>query len=198
MGKPRPFYIREEDAPAKQRILSAAMKLFADRGLEGTSIRDIARESGYTNPALYKHFAGKEALALHLFETCHRRLWTRCQGAIEAAATFDDKLDGYIGQVLELVDEHPEAMAFLSENARILWPKSGAAVRRHTMIGLARSLMESAPRSGARRRIQADVAAASLQGTLAELTRMLQVGVITGPAIRWKPELVALFRKMAN
>jgi AcrR family transcriptional regulator len=196
MAKPLPFYVREDDAPAKRQILCAALKLFADRGLDGTSIRDIARESGYTNPALYKHFSGKEELALHLFETCHQRLWTKCQAAISAAATFHEKLDGYIGQVLELVDEHPEAMAFLSENARVLWPRSGPVVRRHTMIGLARSLMATAPRS-TRRRIQADVAAASLQGTLAELARMLQVGVIAGPAIRWKFELVALFRKMS-
>ena len=103
-----------------------------------------------------------------------------------AAGSFDAKLDGYIGQVLELVDEHPEAMAFLSENARVLWPKSGTAVRRHTMIGLARSLMGAAPRSGPNgRRIQAEVAAASLQGTLAEIARMLQVGVIpwTGDSV---------------
>jgi AcrR family transcriptional regulator len=70
-----PFYIREDDPPAKRQILRAAMKLFSAHGLDATSIRDIARESGYTNPALYKHFAGKEELALHLFETCHRRLW---------------------------------------------------------------------------------------------------------------------------
>src|SRR5512143_309532 len=132
-----PFYVREDDPPAKREILRTAMKLFAGRGLDGTSIRDIARESGYTNPALYKHFASKEQLALHLFETCHRRLWTRCHAAVTAGAGFEDKLDGYIAQVLELVDEHPEAMAFLSENARVLWPKSGAAVRRQTMIGLA-------------------------------------------------------------
>src|SRR5262245_58019475 len=109
MAKPLPFYVGEEDAPARRQILCAAMKLFADRGLDGTSIRDIARESGYTNPALYKHFAGKEELALHLFETCHQRLWTKCHRAIAAAATFHGKLDGYIGQVLELVDEHPDA-----------------------------------------------------------------------------------------
>lgn len=197
MANPLPFYIREDDAPAKRQILRAAMKLFADRGLDGTSIRDIARESGYTNPALYKHFASKEQLAIHLFETCHQRLWTKCHAAITDGVDFEAKLDGYIGQVLELVDEHPQAMSFLSEHARVLWPKSGAAVRRRTMIGLARSLMGTAPRSsGSGRRIQDDVAAASLQGTLAELTRMLQVGVITGPARRWKPELVALFRKI--
>ena len=193
-----PFYVSEDDPPAKREILCAAMKLFAQRGLDGTSIRDIARESGYTNPALYKHFGSKEALALHLFETCHRRLWSTCHAAVTAATSFDEKLDGFIGRILELVDEHPEAMTFLSENARVLWPKSGSAIRQRTMIGLARSLMDAAPQS--RRRgpsIHADVAAASLQGTIAELTRMLQVGVVRGPAMQWKPELVALFRKIA-
>jgi AcrR family transcriptional regulator len=192
-----PFYVREDDPPAKRQILLAAMKLFSERGLDATSVRDIARESGYTNPALYKHFAGKEELALHLFETCHRRLWTRCHAAIDAAKTFDDKLDAYIGQVLALVDEHPDAMAFLADSARVLWPKAAPAIRRQTMIGLARSLMSLAPRPArAKSMVHPDVVAASLQGTLAELTRMLHVGVIAGPAVRWKADLVGLFRQV--
>jgi|SRR5215510_1224779 len=198
MGSMPPFYISDDDPPAKRHILRAAMKLFSEHGLAGTSIRDIARESGYTNPALYKHFASKEELAVHLFETCHHRLWTRCSAAIEAATTFDAKLDGYVGQILELVDEHPEAMAFLSESARVLWPKAGATVRRRTMIGLARDLMSLAPRSRhGGRVINPQVAAACMQGTLAELARMLQVGVIPGPATRWKADLVALFRQVS-
>jgi AcrR family transcriptional regulator len=145
MASTLPFYIPEDDPPAKREILRAAMKLFSEHGLAGTSIRDIARESGYTNPALYKHFASKEELAVQLFETCHQRLWTKCNAAIDAATGFDAKLAGYIGQVLELVDEHPDAMAFLSDSARVLWPKSGPSIRRHTMIGLARDLMSLAP-----------------------------------------------------
>ena len=193
-----PFYINESDPPAKREILRAAMKLFSQHGLAGTSIRDIADESGYTNPALYKHFASKEEMAVYLFEACHRRLWTRCHTAIEEGASFEAKLEGYIGQVLELVDQHPDAMAFLSDSARVLWPQAGPAVKRHTMIGLARSLMTTAPRPrSGRSAINPDVAAASLQGTLAELARMIQVGAVPGPAVRWRPELVALFRKIA-
>ena len=177
-----PFYISEEYPPAKRQILRAAMKLFSEHGLAGTSIRDIAQESGYTNPALYKHFAGKEELAVHLFETCHRRLWAKCSAAIVSSESFDDQLEAYIGQFLELVDEHPQAMAFLSDSARVLWPKSGSNVRRQTMIGLARSLMKKAPRPRrGRPAVNPDVAAASLQGTLAEVARMLQVGVISAP-----------------
>ncbi len=197
MAHALPFYIHEDDPPAKRQILRAAMRLFSERGLAGTSIRDIARESGYTNPALYKHFAGKDELALYLFENCHRRLWATCNAAILAADTFGGKLDAYIGQVLALVDEDPEAMAFLSDSARVLWPRSGPAVRRQTMIGLARSLMSQAPQSGrGKSTVSADVVAASLQGTLAEVARMLLVGVIPGPAVRWKADLVRLFRRV--
>jgi AcrR family transcriptional regulator len=194
-----PFYIHEEDPPAKREILRAAMKLFSKHGLAATSIRDIAEESGYTNPALYKHFVSKEELALYLFEVCHRRLWTRCHAAIVAAKSFDAKLEGYIGQALALVDEDPEAMAFLSDSARVLWPIAGPTVRRQTMIDLARSLMSAAPRPRrGKSAINLEVAAASLQGTLAELARMIQVGAVPGPALRWKEELVALFRKIGS
>ena len=71
-GRLYPFYIRENDPPAKQQILRAAMKLFSERGLAATTIRDIAKESGYTNPALYKHFDGKDAVALPVDETADR------------------------------------------------------------------------------------------------------------------------------
>jgi TetR/AcrR family transcriptional regulator, repressor of fatR-cypB operon len=192
-----PFFIAESDAPAKRAILRAAMKLFSDYGLAATSIRDIAKESGYTNPALYKHFASKEELALYLFEACHRRVWARCNTAIASASDFDAKLSAYVGEWLDLVDEHPAVMAFLSDSARALWPKASPPVTRQTMVGLARSLVREARKH---RRgtsvINADIAAASLQGTLGEVARMVQVGVLAAPAGRWKSDLVALFQRI--
>jgi AcrR family transcriptional regulator len=192
-----PFYISTDDPPAKREILRSAMKLFSQGGLAATSIRDIAKESGYTNPALYKHFASKEELALHLFETCHRRLWTKCSAAMASAKGFEAKVDAYVSQWLELADVYPDVLAFLSDSARVLWPKSSPAVRETTMIGLAYSLVAAAPRKGRHAlAVNPHLAAASLQGTLAELIRMMQVGVVKGPALHWKADLAALFRKM--
>jgi TetR/AcrR family transcriptional regulator, repressor of fatR-cypB operon len=194
-----PFYVLDDDPPAKREILRAALTLFSERGLAATSIRDIAEESGYTNPALYKHFAGKEELALHLFETCHVRVWTSCADALSSASGFDAKLDAYVGRWLELLDEYPEVLAFLSDSARVLWPKAKPTLRRRTMIGLARSLVLEAPRVRAgTSEIDPDAAAASVQGTLAELGRMIQVGVIEGPAIRWREAVVALLGRIAD
>jgi len=195
MTTPLPFYISENDPPAKREILRAAMKLFSERGLAATSIRDIAQESGFTNPALYKHFVGKEELALHLFETCHGRVWASCAAALASRNDFEGKLDAYAGRWLALWDQYPDVLAFLSDSARVLWPKSRATVRRHTMIGLAKLLVAQAPQAHHPSPVNPDLAAANLQGTLAELTRMIQVGVIKGPAGRWTSSVVGLFRK---
>ena len=46
----------------RKRILDVAEKLFAQKGLAGTAVRDIAREAGLTAPSLYNHFDGKQAL----------------------------------------------------------------------------------------------------------------------------------------
>ena len=43
-------------------ILEAARKVFEAEGLDGASLRAIAAEAGYTPPALYFHFASKEAI----------------------------------------------------------------------------------------------------------------------------------------
>ena len=194
-----PFYVAASDPPAKREILRAALKLFSERGLASTSIRDIADESGYTNPALYKHFASKDELALYLFETCHARVWTRCSTAITGASGFENKLEAYVAAWNELLDTEPEVLAFLADSARVLWPRASTSVRRKTMIGLARKLVEEAPRvCDSRGGIDVDVAAASMQGTLAELGRMFQVGVVPGPAPRWHDRVVTLFRQLVG
>ena len=44
------------------RILDVAEELFATRGYDGTSLRQIADLAGIAQPGLYNHFAGKQAL----------------------------------------------------------------------------------------------------------------------------------------
>jgi AcrR family transcriptional regulator len=54
-------------SPARRRsrrdeILEIAVGLFASRGYHGVSMDDIGAAAGVTGPALYHHFAGKEAM----------------------------------------------------------------------------------------------------------------------------------------
>jgi len=50
------------DISTRQRILDAALELFARQGFAATSVRDLARAVGLRESSLYNHFAGKEAI----------------------------------------------------------------------------------------------------------------------------------------
>lgn len=53
----------------RERILSCATALFADRGFAGTSTREVVKAAGCTKPALYYHFGSKEGLFLECIRT---------------------------------------------------------------------------------------------------------------------------------
>ena len=46
----------------REEILDIAVGLFASRGYHGVSMDDVGAAAGVTGPALYHHFAGKEAM----------------------------------------------------------------------------------------------------------------------------------------
>lgn len=50
------------DPSTRDRILSGAEALFAERGFDGTSMRDVAARVGLNAASLYNHFASKQAL----------------------------------------------------------------------------------------------------------------------------------------
>jgi AcrR family transcriptional regulator len=62
----------EEQSPfeTRQRIVEAAEKLFARRGIEGVSIRDITKAAGVNLAAINYHFGTKSALAAEVFKHC--------------------------------------------------------------------------------------------------------------------------------
>lgn len=51
-----------QEGDTRQRILDAALELFAAHGFAGTSMRALARASGLRESSLYNHFSGKEEL----------------------------------------------------------------------------------------------------------------------------------------
>jgi AcrR family transcriptional regulator len=56
-----PYFARFVEG-RRGEILDAALGVFAEKGYEGGTMREIAARVGVTEPALYRHYAGKEAL----------------------------------------------------------------------------------------------------------------------------------------
>lgn len=59
----------ERPCPAvRDRLLKVALQLFAEKGYEATSVREIALASAVTKPTLYYYFKSKEGLYLESVE----------------------------------------------------------------------------------------------------------------------------------
>lgn len=52
----------------RQQILDASLRLFSERGFARTTVRDIARQAGITDAAIYYHFESKRVLLEALVE----------------------------------------------------------------------------------------------------------------------------------
>ena len=57
-----------DEGDTRERILDVALDLFIEQGYDKTSLRQIAEPLGFTQAAIYYHFAAKQdiLIALHL------------------------------------------------------------------------------------------------------------------------------------
>ncbi len=62
---------RQKSERAHGQVLEAAVTLFAERGLEATSMDAIARASGVSKATIYRHWPDKDTLALEVLVYLH-------------------------------------------------------------------------------------------------------------------------------
>ncbi len=96
------------------RILDAAEILFASRGYEATSVREIARQVGIREPGLYNYFSGKQALYSAVLD----RALTPMAEAMSQHMAAEDGLHAYTALPAVMTDlllEHPQMSALFQQ-----------------------------------------------------------------------------------
>jgi AcrR family transcriptional regulator len=87
-------------------ILAEACRLFAARGFDGTSIRDIANAVGISNAALYHYFADKNELFARIVMDVIERMCGFTEDRIRPADTASEKLRAFMGAYAEFFEEN--------------------------------------------------------------------------------------------
>ncbi len=72
-------------ADTRERILDAAERLFGDRGVVATSLRDITAEAGVNVASVNYHFGSKEALLVNVLERRFRPINQQRLALLDAA-----------------------------------------------------------------------------------------------------------------
>jgi AcrR family transcriptional regulator len=82
------------------QLLSAAERLFAERGFLAVRLEDIGAAAGVSGPAIYRHFPNKESLLVELLVGISTRLLAGARVALshesDTAATLDSLIDFHL------------------------------------------------------------------------------------------------------
>ncbi|WP_081736597.1 TetR/AcrR family transcriptional regulator [Amycolatopsis orientalis] len=85
---------REESREqTRQRLIAAAAELFAERGVNGTSVEQIAERAGFTRGAFYGNFDGKHELVVELLRRRTRREAEEVAALAEGVGSFAEMMD---------------------------------------------------------------------------------------------------------
>lgn len=85
-------------AARRRRILDAATRVFAEKGFERATIRDIARGAGVADGTIYNYFANKPALLLALLDRLNETGQRESHFTGGAEADVSTFLRGYLAQ----------------------------------------------------------------------------------------------------
>ncbi len=96
------------------RILDASAELFAQFGYGSTSVRQIAEAVGCTKPALYYHFASKEALYHEVVETRLEAALAAVDGALVPEQSLRDQVHTLVVTLLRRAEERPLEVRLLA------------------------------------------------------------------------------------
>ncbi|MCV7443972.1 TetR/AcrR family transcriptional regulator [Mycobacterium paraense] len=108
----------------RQQLLSAAERLFAERGFLAVRLEDIGAAAGVSGPAIYRHFPNKESMLVELLVGISTRLLAGARNArarnADATAALDELIDFHLDFALgepDLIRIQDRDLAHLPESA---------------------------------------------------------------------------------
>lgn len=153
----------------KAAIERSALELFVEKGIDGTSIRDIAERAGVTEGALYRHHRSKDDLVRALFLQHYAGFATMIENVREKHETFRALLPQLVEAFFNFYDQDPYVFHFL-------------ILARHKLLDEVRQ-DEKNPVELLSRIVATAVAKGEIQTANAALTTQMILGMVTQTAL---------------
>lgn len=104
----------------RERILAAAVQLFAQYGYHAATMRDIARISGIQAASIYYHYPSKQALLVEIMDTHMRDLNANLQRIVQEPLPVEQRLHEAIANHIRLHTTHKAEFFIIDTEIRAL------------------------------------------------------------------------------
>ena len=125
------LHVDVEQPSRREQILRAAAQLFAERGARAVGVDDVGAAVGVTGPAIYRHFASKDAMLAEMLVRISERLLSG--GSERVADAGDDaaaQLRALIAFQVEFALDNPALITVQDRDLGSLPDADAAQVRR--------------------------------------------------------------------
>ena len=109
-----------DNRSARDKILAAAVQLFAEYGYHASSMRDIARMAGIQAASIYYHYPSKQALLVEIMEAHMRQLNANLERILGKSHGFEQRLYEAISNHIILHTTHKYEFFIIDTEIRAL------------------------------------------------------------------------------
>ena len=172
----------ERGQATRAHIIEVAMRLFAARGYDGTSIEAVLADSGVSRGSLYHHFKGKDVLFLAVLETVGTRIAEQATIALQDARDPVDVLRiGGVQWLRQASDPVVQQIMLIDAPAVLGWQR-WREMDEHSTLGVIRSAIEFAA-AGAVEERHVDVFAHIVLAAANEMAMMIALASDSAAAL---------------
>jgi AcrR family transcriptional regulator len=104
----------------RDELLALAARMFAERGLRTTTVRDIADAAGILSGSLYHHFDSKESMVDEILREFLDSLFGRYRAIVAEGKGPRQTLESIVVASFEAIDQQHDAVAIYQNEARHL------------------------------------------------------------------------------
>ncbi|GAA3166136.1 TetR/AcrR family transcriptional regulator [Blastococcus jejuensis] len=130
-GQDAALHADAERPSRREQILQAAAQLFAERGSRAVGVDDVGAAVGVTGPAIYRHFASKDAMLAEMLLRISERL---LEGGSERVADAGDdpaaQLRALVAFQVDFALDNPALITVQDRDLGSLTEADAAQVRR--------------------------------------------------------------------
>ncbi len=92
----------------REKIIEAAVKVFARKGFYNANVKDVAQQAGVADGTIYLYFKNKDDLLISLFEDKMENILERFKRALKKITDPLDQLKTFIKVYFDLIEEDKE------------------------------------------------------------------------------------------
>jgi len=178
---------KKGSADKRDRILRAAVKVFAKNGFYATRVSEIAKAAGVADGTIYLYFKNKDDVLITIFEDGIQQLLAILREVAASEQPFDERITRIIELQLGLLEDQRDLAEVITVNLR----QSSSLLKQYATplfmeyIDVIAGLIRDGQKEGAfRKDINSRVVARSLFGALDAILLTWALGEADPPSLR--------------